>query len=91
MAAAPFSVLAKLSKRVVEFVWAPLQDAYGRSTKERPTKLKLVQVKFFGDLATRGQNDGAALWNVSGGNAAGKDEARKVFSDMAKRIINLTD
>lgn len=90
MAEAPFSVLAKLSNRVVEFVWKPLQEAYGVSTKERPTRLKLGEVKFFGELATRGQNQGASLWSVAGGNADGKREARKVFADMAKRIIKLT-
>jgi len=90
MTAAPFSVLSNLSNRVVEFVWKRLQEAYGFSTKERPTKLKLGQVKFFGDLATRGQSQGASLWSVSGGNAGAKNEARKVFSDMAKRIMGLT-
>jgi hypothetical protein len=90
MAEAPFSVLAQLNSRVVEFVWKPLQEAYGASTGERPTKLKLGQVKFFGDLATRGQTQGNPLWNVSGGNAAGKDEARRTFAGIAEHISNLT-
>lgn len=90
MAEAPLSVLAKLSNRVVDFVWKPLREAYGLSTKDPPKKLKLGEVKFFGDLATRGQSQGASLWSVSGGNADGKREAHKVFADMAKRIINST-
>jgi len=90
MAEAPFSVLAKLNSHVVEFVWQRLQEAYGSSTKERPTRLKLGEVKFFGDLATRGQNQGASLWNVSGGNADGKREAHRVFSSLAQRVMNQT-
>jgi hypothetical protein len=90
MAEAPFSVLAQLNSRVVEFVWKPLQEAYGASTGERPTKLKLGQVKFFGDLATRGQTQGGPFWSVSGGNAAGKAEAQRIFAELAKHIDTLT-
>ena len=90
MAQAPLSQLAQLNSRVVEFVWKPLHEAYRLSTKERPTKLKLAEVKFFGDLATRGQEQGRPLWNVSGGSAAGKQEARQLFADFAGRVIDLT-
>lgn len=90
MATAPFSALSKLSSRVVDYVWKPLQDAYGRSREAHPSKLKLGEVKFFGDLATLGQSQGAALWNVSGGNAQGKATARKTFTELAKRITILT-
>lgn len=90
MAEAPFSVLAKLNNRVVEFVWHPLQESYGRSTSTRPTKLKLGEVKFFGDLATRGQSQGLAMWNVNGGNAQGKAAAKTTFAEIANHIINQT-
>jgi cellulose biosynthesis protein BcsQ len=91
MAAAPLNMLSKLNNRVVDFVWKPLQEAYKAPTGDRPTKLKLGEVKFFGDLATRSQSEGAALWNVTGGNAAGKAEAQKVFREMAAHISALTE
>jgi cellulose biosynthesis protein BcsQ len=90
MAASPFTVLAKLESRVLDFVWKPLQSAYGLSVKDRPSKLKLGQVKFFGTLVTDAQNQGVPLWEVSGGNAGGKDEARNVFSKLAKQVIERT-
>ena len=90
MAAAPFSILSKLNHRVIEFVWKPLQDSYKVANAERPTKLKLGEIKFFGDLATRGQNEGSALWDVTGGNAASKEEARSVFAEIAKHISDLS-
>jgi cellulose biosynthesis protein BcsQ len=90
MAEAPFSILARLNSRIVDFVWKPLQAAYGLSTKTAPAKLKLGEVKFFGVLAPRGQEDGVPLWKVSAGNAAGKGEARNLFAEMAKRIMALT-
>jgi cellulose biosynthesis protein BcsQ len=87
MAASPFSALSKLESRLIEFVWKPMQIAYGASTKERPSNLKLGQVKFFGTLVTDAQTQGLPLWEVSGGNAGGKSEARSVFQDLARRII----
>jgi cellulose biosynthesis protein BcsQ len=90
MAEAPFSVLAKLNSRVIDFVWKPLREAYNAATTERPTKLKLGQVKFFGDLATRSQSQGEPLWNVSGGSAAGKQESQTVFTNIATQITDLT-
>jgi cellulose biosynthesis protein BcsQ len=86
MASAPLSMLAQLNSRVVEFVWKPLQESYKAPTADRVPKLKLGEVKFFGELATRGQNEGAALWNVSGGNAVAKSEAQRLFSKIATHI-----
>jgi cellulose biosynthesis protein BcsQ len=90
MAAAPFSMLSKLRDRVTEFVWKPLQLAYGLSTTKPPTRLKIGQVKFFGDLATRGQNQGNPLWEVEGGSAAGKEEAKVAFFELADQLIATT-
>lgn len=87
MAASPFSVLSRLESRILEFVWKPLQSAYGLSIKDRPLKLKLGQVKFFGTLVTDAQSQGSSLWEVSGGNAGTKTEARQVFSEFAQRVI----
>ena len=86
MAAAPFSMLAKLNTRVIDFVWKPLQESYKQSISDRPTKLKLGQVKFFGDLATRSQNQGSPLWDVTGGSAIAKTEAHAVFAEIAGHI-----
>ncbi len=90
MAASPLTVLSKLESRILEFVWKPLQSAYGLSTKDRPSKLKLGQVKFFGTLVMDAQNQGVSLWEVSGGNAGGKVKARQEFSEIAKKVVALT-
>ena len=91
MAASPFTVLSKLESRILDFVWKPLQNAYGLPTKERPLKLKLAQVKFFGTLVTEAQNCGSPLWEVSGGNAGAKTDARRVFSELARRVVARTE
>jgi len=90
MAQAPFSILSKLESRVIDFVWKPLQTAYGLPIKDRPSKLKLGQVKFFGTTVTEAQNEGVPIWLVSGGNATAKAEARQLFSDLAKLVITQT-
>jgi len=90
MAWAPLTVLSRLESRVVEFVWKPLQAAYGLPTKDRPSGLKLAQVKFFGTLVTAAQTQGVPFWKVSGGSAAGKRDAEHVFSELAKRIVDRT-
>lgn len=86
MAEASTRALSRLEKRVIDFVWRPLQHAYGLSTKERPSGLRLGEVKFFGTLVTEAQNQGVPLWKVSGGNAGGKATALEVFSELAEQV-----
>ena len=90
MTSESFRALAKLNGRVIDSVWQPLQKYRGRSIHKRPTGLKLGEVKYFGDLATKGQKEGVSLWEVSGGSAASKNTARKTFAALAQRIITLT-
>jgi len=90
MANAPLVALSTLGPRVIDFVWKPLQQAYGQPAKERPTKLKLGEVKDLGILVTESQKQGQPIWDVSGGNAASKAESKKVFADIAKRMIEAT-
>jgi cellulose biosynthesis protein BcsQ len=87
MAESPLAVLDALESRVIDFVWKPLQTAYGLPTKEKPTKLKLGEVKNFGTLVVDAQRQGHPIWGVQGGNAANKTEARKTFRDLAKRVV----
>ncbi len=90
MAQSPLGALSRIESRIVEFVWRPLQAAHGESTKDRPSNLKLGQIKFFGTIVTDAQIQGGPLWDVSGGNADLKHEAHKQFAEMAKRIIART-
>jgi cellulose biosynthesis protein BcsQ len=90
MAAAPLVALATLGPRVIDFVWKPLQKALGYAGTEKPTKLKLAEVKDFGVLVTRSQEQGQPIWNVEGGNADSKTQAKKLFADLAKRVIEAT-
>ena len=90
MANAPLVALTTIGPRVIDFVWKPLQEAYGLSAKERPTKLKLGEVKDLGTLVTESQKQGQSIWDVTGGNAGSKAESKKVFADIAKRVIEAT-
>jgi cellulose biosynthesis protein BcsQ len=87
MVESSLQVLSKLESRIIDFVWKPLQLAYGLPTKERPAKLKLAEVKFFGALVTEAQTQGVPLWEVTGGSTAGKHEARRVFSEFARVVL----
>jgi hypothetical protein len=90
MANAPLVTLSTLGPRVIDFVWKPLQDAYRLSTKERPTKMKLGEVKDLGVLVTKSQEQGKPIWNVDGGNADSKTESQRVFAVIAKHVIEGT-
>lgn len=90
MAAAPLTALANLGPRVIDFVWKPLCEAMGTAAKVEPTNLRLAEVKDFGVLVTRSQAEGQPIWNVTGGNATSKAEAKLLFSDLAKRVVKAT-
>ena len=90
MATAPLVALATLGPRVIDFVWKPLQQALGHTGGERPTKLKLAEVKDFGVLVTKSQVQGQPIWNVDGGNADSKAQAKKLFADLARRVMEAT-
>ncbi len=90
MASAPLVALGTLGPRVIDFVWKPLQKALGHASAEKPTKLKLVEVKDFGSLVTRSQEQGHPIWGVEGGNVDSKEHAKKLFADLAKRVIEAT-
>jgi len=51
---------------------------------------KLGQVKDFGQLAAQAQTQGVAFDSVSGGTTYQRNEARKEFGAIAKRIIDRT-
>ena len=51
---------------------------------------KLGQVKDFGKLAALAQTQGTAFQSVSGGALYQREEARREFATIAKRIINRT-
>lgn len=90
MAQSPFKVLSKLESRIIDFVWKPLQIAYSQSVKDRPTQLKLGQIKFFGTIVTDAQSQGLPLWQISGGNANTKQEAHDEFARIAALVIART-
>ncbi len=87
MAQEPLTVLDNLESRLIDYVWKPLQKAYGISTRDRPAKLKLGEVKNLGSLVTTAQQQGQPIWGVVGGNADSKAEAKQVFREIAKQII----
>lgn len=89
MADSPLAVLETLESRVVDFVWKPLQKAYNLPSKEKPTRLRLAEVKNFGTLVVDAQKQGTPLWEVQAGYAANKAEARKAFHDLAQTVVEL--
>jgi cellulose biosynthesis protein BcsQ len=54
------------------------------------TAAKLGEVKDLSSLVQDAQIQGVALWDVQGGNAHNKQEARSVFAAIAKKIITRT-
>jgi hypothetical protein len=90
MAKSSFAALSTLESRIVEFVLKPLQAAYRSPPKEKPLKLRLGQVKFFGTLVTDAQNQGRAIWEVSGGSAVSKQEAKLALGEIARHLVALT-
>lgn len=90
MATTPLVVLNKLGPRVIDFVWKPVQQSLGYATSERPSKLKLAEVKDFGVLVAKSQEQGRAIWNVVDGNVDSKTQARKLFAELARIVIDAT-
>ncbi len=90
MATTPLVALSALGPRVIDFVWKPLQKIYGLSAKDSLSKLKLGEVKDLGILVTESQKQGLPIWEINGGNAGSKTESKKVFADIAKRVIDAT-
>jgi len=90
MADAPLVVLDTLEALIIEKVWRELQAAYSLPVNYKPAKLKLGEVKNFGSLVTMAQSQGMPIWAVLGGNSDSKNEARKVFKDLAKQIVSMT-
>lgn len=88
MASAPLVALSNIGPRIIDFVWKPLHQALGLPSGEKPTKLRLAEVRDFGVLVTKSQEQGQPIWNVDGGNAESKTQAKKVFGDLAKRVID---
>ncbi len=89
MADTPLSMLDTLESRVVDFVWKPLQNAYGLPTKDKPTQLKLGEIRNFGTLVAEGQKQGAPIWDISGGNVSNKSVARQAFQELARVVVDL--
>lgn len=92
MAASSFSVLSKLEARLSEFVSKPLQIALGASPKDGKVAppVKLGQIKYFGSVVTEAQNQGAPIWEVSGGNSGLKTAARIAFQQLAEQVRTRT-
>ena len=55
------------------------------------SQFKLGQIKDFSSLANRAQQQGCALFNVKGGAAYLKDEAKQAFHDLASKVLARLD
>jgi|CXWL01.1.fsa_nt_gi cellulose biosynthesis protein BcsQ len=62
-------------------------DLASRSIKD----IKIGEVKDFGPLASAGQAEGRAMWQVSKGSKAQKNSAHQAFSSIAETIIGLVE
>lgn len=90
MASSPLAELGTFESKLIDFVWRPMQKAFGLTGKEPVPKLKLGEIRDFGSLVTDSQSEGTAIWNVSGGNADNKADARRAFTALAKNVITAT-
>jgi hypothetical protein len=60
-----------------------------RANKAREAK-RLGQIKHFASLVQMAMAQGVPIWKVKGGNSGLAAEAKKVFADVAARIVEWT-
>ena len=79
--------LKKIEKRVYEDIISVLQSTdpafYATTNGNSP----LAEVKDFGSLAQKAQQEGVAIWNCSSTYQAQKDEAKETFFQIARHLI----
>ena len=56
-------------------------------TAARPP-LRIGEIKDFGTLANASQHDGVPLWRTESGTPAQRDDARSVFTQLAKTVLS---
>ncbi len=80
--------LTLLEKHIYSDVIAVLRKIDSDFASSSISRNKLGGVKDFSSLVSLSQSKGVPLYEVSGGNPAMKDEARKTFKDLALKIID---
>jgi cellulose biosynthesis protein BcsQ len=80
--------LSQLQKHVQSDVIAVLRKIDPELANPSMSQNLLGKVKDFSSLVSVSQSKGVPIYDVSGGNASIKQEARKIFTDLAKKIID---
>lgn len=84
------SYLPRIEKSVSSDIVTVLRRVDPSLASTSMSENKLGQIKDFGTLAAASQTEGVAIENLSSGNPIQRDEARKAFRDIARRIIQRT-
>jgi cellulose biosynthesis protein BcsQ len=80
--------LKRIGKRVYEDILTVLKSTdstFYAITNSNPT---LGEVKDFGSLAQKAQQEGVAIWNCTSTYQSQKDEAKQIFTQIAQRLIS---
>lgn len=81
------SFASKLEKAAHSDIAVVLRKIDGELAKASISQSKLGQVKDFSGLVPQSQSQGQPFFKVRGGNASLKEDAKKEFTSIAKRII----
>jgi hypothetical protein len=79
--------MSMIEKNVASEIVAVLKRMDATLASSSMAENKLGQIKDFGTLATQSQAEGVPIGDVNGGTPDQRAEARKAFSDIAKKIV----
>lgn len=91
MSREPSQYLAEFQKRLYSDVIIRLREVYDDLSISGSSINKLGEIKDFASLVQKSQRQGVPLWEVKGGNATNKEEAKNAFFKIAKAIIKKTE
>lgn len=86
IASGPARYLARIEKEVFAQVVALLRKASPGLAEGRLQDFKLGEIKHFGALVQASQREGVPLWEVTEGTPAQRDEARRAFAALARKV-----
>jgi cellulose biosynthesis protein BcsQ len=81
-------LLPRIEKSVKEDVLTVLQRVDTELVLSAKSPLKLAEIKDFGSLANRAQQQGVALWRANAGTGDQRAGAERVFQKFAKVIVS---
>lgn len=84
------SFLSRIEREVDRRLVRPLRKLDPELARGSLHSFKLGQVKHFGALVPASQDEGLPLWDVSAGSPQQRQEARRAFASIAKKLVQRT-